>query len=127
MSRQALKNTSDLTSWSQNFVDGPLRERLIECCNYQGKGRNATVLIHVVTGGVHQHSDGYAKSCFMFPVVMNKHWFFEYEGDSYRVRKNLEVGKLYRFNDHNRHGLDNTLGSYRAAIFTVHFEDKQSL
>jgi hypothetical protein len=124
MARQALKNASKLTSWSQDFVEGPMKDKLIGCCKYKGRGRRATVLLHVVTGGVDNHSDGYAKSSFMFPVILNRHWFFEYEGNAYRVRKNLEPGKMYRFNDHNRHGLNNSLGNYSAVLFTVSFEDK---
>ena len=124
MARKALKNTSNLTSWKQDFVEGPIRQKLIECCEYKGKNRHSTVLMHVITSGVDAHCDGYSKSSFMIPAIMNKHWFFNYEGEAYRVRKNMEVGKCYRFNDHNRHSLDNSLGSFQTVIFTVHFEDK---
>jgi hypothetical protein len=61
--------------------------------------QNASIIVHRLTQDVPTHNDRMSKSCFLFPIKVGNNVRFGVE-DKEVV---LEVGKMYRFNDHKDH------------------------
>jgi hypothetical protein len=61
--------------------------------------QNASIVVHRLTQDVPTHNDRMSKSCFLFPIKVGNNVRFGVE-DKEVI---LEVGKMYRFNDHKDH------------------------
>jgi hypothetical protein len=75
-----------------------LRDWFISQCPIKHT-QEASIIVHRLTQDVPRHSDSMSKSCFLFPIKVGNNVWFGVE-DKEVI---LEVGKMYRFNDHKDH------------------------
>jgi hypothetical protein len=65
-----------------------------------------TVVMHSTWDSIDSHRDRIAKSVFLIPIKYGKTTRFYVEDLDY-AEASFEPGKMYRFNDHNFHGINN--------------------
>lgn len=66
-----------------------------------------SVVMHSTWDSIDRHRDGMAQSVFLFPICYGKTTKLYVEGYSSDESAAFKPGFMYRFNDHNYHGLSN--------------------
>lgn len=86
-----------------------LIQRLATACGTPFRADEFSIVLHWGCGEVPSHSDGMAKTCFLVPLVTRPTLTFFVEYD-----KEIPLGTMpaVRFNDHDRHGLNNPFAGH---------------
>ena len=94
--------------WSQTVVESKeLRNWAIKQSRGISKKKNISVILHHAWGQIDEHSDNLCKSCNIIPLKSGKLTRLVVEGNSKVYMRQMEVGKVFVFNDENRHGILN--------------------